>query len=230
MCLSIYPLERVLESEAARAGMFTAFPSVFFFKTCTNYNNCSGKSSLLLTILRLISYEGSIVIDGVDITDVPYQQLRQSLIVITQEALHLPGTVRENLLPQTLGQGIQMEHNDEVQATLEKVELSSHVNAHGGLDAAFDDMEFSQGQRQLFSLARALLQKSLLGSRILLIDEATSSVDYESDTRMQKVLKEAFADCTRLVIAHRVQTIADSDVLMEFANGQLVSFTERISE
>ena len=177
----------------------------------------------------MISYEGSIIIDGVDITEVPYQQLRQSLIVITQEALHLPGTVRENLLPLTLGQAIQTEH-DAIKATLEKVKLWSHINAHGGLDVAFDDMEFSQGQRQLFSLARALLQKSLLGSKILLVDEATSSIDYESDTRIQKVLKEAFEDCTRLVIAHRVQTIADSDILIEFSNGQLVSFTERIGE
>lgn len=181
-----------------------------------------------MTLLRLISYEGSITIDGIDIKDVPRQQLRQSLITITQEPLRLPGTVRENLVPQNLGKDKDtvQDHDEEIKATLQKVELLDHVNSRGGLDKGFDDMDFSEGQRQLFSLARALLQRSMMGSKILLIDEATSNVDYESDARMQRILREAFQGCTRLVIAHRVRTIADSDVLMELADGKVLSFVD----
>ena len=156
----------------------------------------------------------------------PRQQLRQSLITITQEALRLPGTVRENLIPQGFGKDALQDHDEEIRTKLQKVELLNHVNSRGGIDKAFDDMDFSEGQRQLFSLARALLQRSIMGSKILLIDEATSNVDYESDARIQKILREAFEGCTRLVVAHRVQTIADSDVLMELADGKLISFTE----
>lgn len=179
-----------------------------------------------MTLLRLISYEGSITIDGIDIKDVPRQQLRQSLITITQEALHLPGTVRENLIPQDLGKDTVQDHDAEIKSTLQKVELLDHVKSRGGLGKDFDDMDFSEGQRQLFSLARALLQRSIMGSKILLIDEATSNVDHESDARMQRILREAFQECTRLVIAHRVQTIADSDVLMELADGKVLSFID----
>lgn len=190
----------------------------------------SGKSSCLLTLLRLISYEGSITIDGIDIKDVPRHQLRQSLITITQEALRLPGTVRENLLPQDLGKESVRHHDEEIKSTLQKVELLNHVESRGGLDKAFDEMDFSEGQRQLFSLARALLQRSIMGNKILLIDEATSNVDYESDARIQRILREAFKGCTRLVIAHRMQTIADSDVLMELADGKVLSFVDNKAE
>lgn len=225
----------MLESQAALEGTLqpTTNPhTLLLFNKLTNI--CySGKSSLFLAALRLIDYEGSISIDGIEVSNVPRQQLRQSLITITQDSLHLPGSVRENLLPQTLEykksqtSTTATEHDEEINAILAKVELLDHITSRGGLNKPFNEMNFSQGQRQLFSLARALLQKSITGSRILLIDEATSNIDYESDTRIQKILKEAFVDCTRLIIAHREQTIQDSDILMEFAGGKLISFKNR---
>lgn len=182
----------------------------------------SGKSSFLLSLVRLLEYSGSISIDGVEISDVPRQQLRTSIATISQDSLDLPGSVRDNLLPNTKDFSAIETTDNYLKETLEKVELWDHIIAKGGLDKPLVDMSFSQGQKQLFAIARSIVYQSVTGSKIVMVDEATSNIDRATDVRVQKVMKEAFQHCTVLTIAHRVQTIKDVDEMLEFSGGKLV--------
>jgi len=90
----------------------------------------------------------------------------------------------------------------------------------GGLDAQMKAQPLSQGQQQLFCLARAMLRDS----RILVLDEATSNVDQETDTLMQRIIRREFAQHTIITVAHRLDTIADADVVAVLSEGRLVEF------
>jgi len=108
--------------------------------------------------------EGSIIIDGINLSTVPHQHVRESLVSVPQEALILEGSVRLNVNP--LGSAT----DEEIVAVLEKVKLWDIIERRGGLDALIDDKFFSQGQSQLLLCARAMMRKS----KILVLDEATS--------------------------------------------------------
>lgn len=157
----------------------------------------SGKSSLLLTMLRLIELSsGSITIDGVNITDIPLQKLRSSITTVAQDPLLLPASIRRNLdLNGTTTDASMI-------AALRKVCLWDLVSERGGLDAILSKDSLSQGQLQLLALARALLQTS----KIVLLDEATSNLDHETDQIIQAVIRDDFATCTVIAIAHRVSS------------------------
>lgn len=185
----------------------------------------SGKSSFVLTLLKMIDYTGQVTIDGVDILDIPRHQLRRAMTKISQDSIDLAGTVRDNMLPQEadIDEAQLKEHDGEMRSILIRVELWDKISDEGGLDATLQDLGLSHGQKQLFSLARAMMHKSVTGSKIILIDEATSNIDRESDVRLQAVMKEAFAGCTRLIIAHRLENIEESDKVLEFSEGKLVN-------
>ena len=87
---------------------------------------------------------------------------------------------------------------------------------------ALDDIDLSQGQRQLLALARALIQMNKTRSKIILVDEATSSVDVECEKKMQAVMDEAFEGCTVLTIAHRMHTMNAAHCILEMSHGRLV--------
>ena len=155
----------------------------------------SGKSSLLLAILRLMELSsGSITIDGVNITDVSLQKLRSSITTVAQDPLLLPVSIRRNL---NLNSTVT---DESMISALRKVCLWDMVSERGGLDAVLTKDSLSHGQLQLLSLARALLQTS----KIVLLDEATSNLDHETDQIIQKVIRDDFAACTVIAIAHRV--------------------------
>ena len=128
------------------------------------------------------------------------------------------GTVRHNLNPT----GSASATDEELWRALTAVQLKRAIQDTGlGLDAPVAEFgeNFSQGQRQLLSLARAMLRNT----RVVCLDEATASVDLESDAAMGRVIAEQFADCTVLVIAHRLHTIIDSDTVCCMSNGELVA-------
>ncbi|THY61419.1 putative ABC transporter [Aureobasidium pullulans] len=174
----------------------------------------SGKSSLMLALFRLLPLRhGNIFVDGTDIKDVKPGVLRRSIIAIPQHPFLLPGTVRENLDPEN-------ELSDaDLLAAIDKVHLLELINSRGGLDTDIDQQSLSQGQAQLLCLARAVLRKS----RLVVLDEATSSLDAETDAVIREVLNTSFKDCTIISIAHRTATILESEIVIMMDAGSVTA-------
>jgi ATP-binding cassette, subfamily C (CFTR/MRP), member 1 len=176
----------------------------------------SGKSSLIMTLLRLLEIsQGSVVIDGIDITTIPRQILRSRLNAIPQDPFFLQGSIRFNASP------FSPEHSDaDIISALRKVELWALIEAKGGLAAELGEDTFSHGQRQLFCLARAILRKQEKG--IVVLDEVSSSVDVATDRLMQRVIREELTGMTIIAVAHRLETIVDFDRVAVVSEGQVV--------
>lgn len=173
----------------------------------------SGKSSLLLALLRLLdNNSGSIMLDGVDLGTVPRQTIRESITALPQEAITVPGSLRDNIDP------LAASTNDAIVAALSKVGLMDLIEQRGGLDEELKKFGFSQGQLQLFAVARTLLRKS----KLLVVDEMTSSVDALTEEKIVSVIKEEFAESTVLAIAHRLNTIRDFDKVIVMDKGRIV--------
>ncbi|KAJ0117931.1 multidrug resistance-like protein [Diaporthe amygdali] len=181
----------------------------------------SGKSTLLLSLLRLLpSTSGTIHVDGADLATLPRDKVRSRLIAVSQDLFFLPGTILQNLDPYG---NAGTSAGPPVEAVLRRVGLWEPVAAAGGLGAKFDEDKFSHGQRQLFSLARALLRRdSGIGGKVVLFDEATSSVDAETDALVQRIVREDFGSHTVMSIAHRLETIVDFDRVVVLEKGCIV--------
>lgn len=174
----------------------------------------SGKSTIMLTLFRMVEpCSGAIIIDDRDIGTVALNDLRRGVTIIPQEPTMFSGTIRSNLDP--FGEAT----DEELWAIVDKVGMRQRLE-QGGLneEVAERASNFSVGQRQLLCLARALLKRS----NILLLDEASASLDAESDTTIQRVLREEFAKCTVITIAHRLATIIDSDRVIVMRDGTVV--------
>ena len=178
----------------------------------------SGKSSLIATLLRLVELQkGSIVIDGLDISSIGLTDLRSNLSLIPQDPVLFSGDVRHNLDP------FDDYSDDLIWDALRNAELQDFVKSLGnGLQStvAEQGLNFSAGQRQLICVARALVR----GNKIIIMDEATASVDSETDQKLQKMIRSAFADCTVICIAHRINTIVDSDKICVLNDGTVVEY------
>lgn len=179
----------------------------------------AGKSSIIAVLFRLTEPEGSIVIDGVDTKSIGLHDLRKKLSIIPQEPILFNGPIRRNLDPFN-------EYTDlDLWRALEQVKLAEVVRAlPGALDAELNEggSNFSVGERQLICLARAVLRQN----RIIVLDEATANVDPDTDKFIQRTISESFTNCTRLTIAHRLNTIMDSDRVLVMDAGQVKEFDE----
>ncbi|KAG0272854.1 hypothetical protein BGZ95_011349 [Linnemannia exigua] len=212
----------------------------------------SGKSTLAISLLRILEPSwGTILIDGIDVTKIGLQDLRSRLTIIPQDPVLFTGTLRFNLDPfgehedielwealrrshlipsaasninnsssslrdsQSSTSGLDAEtspSSDEATIDPSKITLDTEVQQGGS--------NFSQGQRQLIALARALVRQS----KIIIMDEATASVDFETDLKIQQTIREEMADATIITIAHRIRTIADFDRVLVMQTGEVAEF------
>ena len=203
---------------------FPASDELYTYPSFTNIGTVfrlgAGKSSLLQALFRLVdqsAINGSIFIDGIDIGRLSLDHLRSRLSVIPQVPILFCGTLRYNIDP------FQQFSDEECLAALEAVQLMHLVRSHpDGLNllVAESGTNLSAGERQLICVARAILRKS----NILLIDEATANVDHATDKMIQAVIADKFRDRTILTIAHRLNTVANSDRLLVLQQGEIVYF------
>ncbi|KAF3803885.1 ABC transporter FUM19 [Colletotrichum gloeosporioides] len=162
----------------------------------------SGKSSLVASLFRLLDVrQGKIVIDTNDINDYSLSNLRSNINAIPQDPFITSGNFREVLDPY----GASPDHA--IQEALRKVKLFEYVQSHGGLEGSVKSESLSHGQKQLLSLARAILRRC----SIVVLDEVTSSLDLETEQLIWDVLQEEFRGCTIVAIAHRLETIVSFD-------------------
>lgn len=180
----------------------------------------AGKSTITLSLFRIIeAAEGSIIIDGEDIAKMGLHDLRKKITIIPQDPVLFSGTLRTNLDP------FGVKNDDQLWKALEHAHLKHFVKGlEHGLEYKVSEGgdNLSVGQRQLICLARALLRKT----KILVLDEATAAVDLETDSFIQTTIRSEFADCTILTIAHRLNTILDSNRVMVLDKGHIVEFDE----
>ncbi|KAF4519663.1 hypothetical protein B566_EDAN005000 [Ephemera danica] len=182
----------------------------------------AGKSSLMTALFRLVQYQnGRVLIDNVDTSTIGLHKLRANISIIPQEPVLFSGTFRKNLDPFD-------EYTDAVLwKALEEVELKDVVTElPQGLESRMSEGggNLSVGQRQLVCLARAVLRNN----RILVLDEATANVDLKTDGLIQNTIRSKFAHCTVLTIAHRLNTIMDSNRVLLMDAGKVLEFDSPI--
>ncbi|KAF9917868.1 hypothetical protein FBU30_000474 [Linnemannia zychae] len=220
----------------------------------------SGKSTLAISLFRFMEpANGTIVIDGIDITKIGLHDLRSKLTIIPQDPVLFKGTLRFNLDPFNehedfdLWEALRRSHLIPASAARSLDETSTPKvsstpaakSPAGSIKGSVDDSasssnndiidsskitldtvvkengsNFSQGQRQLIALARALVRRS----KIIIMDEATASVDFETDLKVQTTIREEMSDATIITIAHRIRTIADFDRVLVMDAGEIVEF------
>lgn len=199
----------------------------------------AGKSSLMSAIFRLCELDGgSITYDNIDISSLSLHTLRSNLAIIPQESVLFNGTIRKNLDPfeehtdaelwdvivrsRILTEDEAAEEAKKVEQSLAKSGNSSDQLHKFNLYQVVTDEggNYSVGERQLISFARALIRNV----RVLILDEATSSVDYETDHKIQITIKKEFLECTILTIAHRLKTILNYDKILTLDSGELRQF------
>lgn len=208
-------------------------------KGCEKIGICgrtgAGKSTIMSALYRLVElHEGKITIDDVDISRLGLYELRHKLSIIPQDPVLFKGTLRKNLDPfgertdnelwdalvrsgaieASQLQDVKKEHKDQngIAVDMHKFHLDQEVEEEGS--------NYSLGERQVLALTRALVR----GSKVLILDEATSSVDYETDAKIQSSIVKEFSACTILCIAHRLKTILHYDRILVLEKGSVAEF------
>ena len=178
----------------------------------------SGKSTITLCLFRILeATEGRIIIDGVDISSVGLDKLRNNLTIIPQDPALMEGTLRYNIDP------LDRSSDTEIVKVMEKIGFDYIVKRNNeGLhqEIAEGGSNLSVGEKQLICITRAILRKS----KIIVMDEATASIDYKTEEMIQKAISELLNDSTFITIAHRIKTIISYDKILTLDNGQVVDF------
>lgn len=192
----------------------------------------AGKSTIITAFFRFLDPEtGYIKIDDVDICSIGLRNLRQAITIIPQDPTLFTGTIRSNLDP------FDQYTDEQIFEALKRVNLISRDESPREVDSAqenknkFLDLNstvseggnnLSQGQRQLMCLARSLLKSP----KVILLDEATASIDYQSDAMIQQTIREEFSGSTILTIAHRLRSIIDYDRILVMDAGKVVEYDD----
>lgn len=207
------------QSNLGRRWPCVAEPAGMFHRLLTYegqvLTDFSGKSSIILLLLRLLdplsNLSGNIEIDGVPYNRVDRSVLRRRLIAVPQDPVFLPdgSSIKENLDPSNVASDL------ECLAVLEDVRLTKFANDHGSIHTGIRADELSAGQKQLFSLGRALLRHRVkqrlcsIPGGVLLLDEVSSSVDSATDNLVQEIIKEEFSDYTIVMVSHRLTIVVE---------------------
>lgn len=186
----------------------------------TTINWKLGKSTLLTALMRIVEVDkGKILIDGVDISLLGLRKLRSTIAVIPQDPVLFSGTIKQNLDP------FDEYPADRIESVLARVGLMNEEEDNSSItsleDAVLEGGEnFSVGQRQLLVIGRALLSEV----SVVICDEATAAVDAETDKHIQKIFRSDFDNATCLTVAHRLNTIMDSDYILVMEDGKAAEF------
>ncbi len=174
----------------------------------------SGKSTLCLCLFRILeASSGKILIDDIDISLIGLSFLRRIITVIPQDPTLIEGSLRENLDP--LGQF----DDKSMIASLKSIGMDNILKENGlNFMVKENGANLSAGERQLICIARAMIRKS----KIIIMDEATSSIDYDTEKLIQKAILTTLKDSTVMTIAHRIKTILDYDRILVFGQGKLI--------
>lgn len=185
----------------------------------------SGKSSLFASLFRLVELtEGAIFIDGKDIAEMGLHDLRSRMAIVPQDPVLFNGTIRSNLDPTGAYNDAQLWdalHRVHMKPAIQRIDVILDGGG-SGLDSIVQEKgsNFSSGERQLLALARAILS----GVSVVVLDEASASLDNQTDKIVQKTVREELSDRTVLTIAHRLATIVDSDRVLVMDSGEMVEF------
>ena len=178
----------------------------------------SGKSTIALCLFRILeAYSGKIYIDGVDISKIGLQKLRESITIIPQDSTLMDGTLRYNIDP------VKTYSDKEIVNVMKKIGFDYIIKQNkNGLDQNISENgnNLSVGEKQLICITRAILRKT----KIIVLDEATASIDYKTEEIIQKALGEILLNSTMITIAHRIKTVMNADKILVLENGEIIEF------